>query len=702
MIDEVDSLDPVIPKVMYLDIEVNSTKVPKVLYPNDEVVCITCCVNDIYTTFIWKHDLSTGIEHREFSECLSEIRYFRSEEAMLQAFLDYVNIGEVDIMTGWNTSRFDLPYLINRMERLRIDYNKLSPMGSAYTREEFGQQVAVIKGISTIDLYDLYRLMTVQKQGQEESYKLDFIGKKVLGVGKTELIPNIRWLWRHNLEKLIEYNRMDTFLTVGIDQKMSMIPFYDELRRLCFCNLEDCLARGRMMDSYILRMFHGKTIFPSKTAHTKYEYEGATVAKWAHGIQTNVVVFDIRSLYPSIIWSFNLSPETYSDKALSGTIKIGKACFKQSPKGILPQTVETLFEERAKYKKLMSNAVPDSPQFKVYDNRQYALKTILNALYGQTAFPGNRTYTPQIAETITWVGRNIIKWSKDFLENLGHSVIYIDTDSCHFPISEIDIDYINGIRDLLNASYSDFVKALGAEKHIFEIEFEKIYRKAFYGKSKKRYAGSVCYKDGNEVDKLEIWGLETKRSDASQFTRKLMEVVLDMLLRQDKTKDEVMRYIGDEIDRLRKGDYNFTEIGIPKGITKELHEYGGKLTLDDKGKVKSRSGIPVNIRGAIYATKVLGHELSSKPKMIYILDLPEGLPKTHKFHDGTEKKIDSLCFDDDSQVPPGTIVDVEKMLIKTVRDKLEPIFEALDWKMSALNPWWRGKAPKAGIQEKLF
>lgn len=707
MIDKVDSLDPVTPKTLYLDIEINNAgRLPKSDMPNEEIVCITCYCSDVYTTFVWRHDLSPGVEYKEFSECLSEIRYFRTEELMLEDFLSYLNIEEPDIVTGWNTSRFDLPYQVSRMEKLGIDRNKISPIGTAYTKEEFGQEIVVIKGISTIDLYDLYRAMTIQKQGQEESYKLDFIGKKVLGIGKTETSPNIRWLWKHDLDKLIEYNRMDTFLTVGIDQKMKLVDFQEELRRLCFCNIEDCFGATRMMDSYILRMFHGKVVFPSKTRHEKKDYEGGYVESWANGVYDNVIVFDIRSLYPSALWSFNMSPETISSIEVPGAIKVDKAYIKQEPKGVLPQVVGELFKERAKYKKLMRQEAPDSSQYRIYDGRQYALKTLLNALYGQTAFPGSRIYSPQIAETITWVGRNIIHWSKDFLEDLNHAVIYCDTDSTHFPLNgEIDIDYVNGLRDLLNDSYNAFAKYLGIETHVFEIELEKIYRKAFYGKSKKRYAGVVCYKDGEWLDKLETWGLETKRSDASQLTRRLMESVLDMVLRQGKDKDVVLRYIGDEIDRIRGGRYSFSEIGLPKGISKELHEYGGKITLDNEGNVKTRSGVPVNIRGAIYSEEVLGHQLSTKPKMLYILSLPENLPKTHEFLQGMgkiEKEVDSICFDEDWQVPPGTVVNIELMLEKTVKDKLESIFEALGWRMSELNPFWKGKPPKRGTQEKLF
>ena len=200
---------------------------------------------------------------------------------------------------------------------------------------------------------------------------------------------------------------------------------------------------------------------------------------------------------------------------------------------------------------------------------------------------------------------------------------------------------------------------------ILEMELTAIYRRAFFGSAKKRYAGHCVWKLGQETDTLEITGMEVRRSDSSQFSRKLQEKVFDMLLRQDSSKEEVLRYIGDEIDRIRKGDFTFTEIGIPKGINKSLGEYEHPSS---------------NIRGAIYTQKVLGCELSSKPKLIYVSKMPNSYPKT-----------DVICADEDSQVPPGTEIDIEKMLEKLIKNKLESIFEALGWKLSELNPWWLGK-----------
>jgi len=221
---------------------------------------------------------------------------------------------------------------------------------------------------------------------------------------------------------------------------------------------------------------------------------------------------------------------------------------------------------------------------------------------------------------------------------------------------------------------------------MLEMQLEAIYRKIFFGSAKKRYASHCIFRSGQEIDELMFRGFEVRRSDSSQLTKTIMEKLFDMLLRQDKERDEVLRYVGDEIDRIRKGNFKFSEIGIPKGMSRDIQEYGKKQTNDYKEK-----GIPANIRGARYAVSQLGVDISSKPKMIYVTKMPDGYEPT-----------DVLCFDEDSQVPPGTEVDIEKMLDRLIRKKLEPIFEALGWKMSTLDVHWKGKPAKLGEQPVLF
>ena len=209
-----------------------------------------------------------------------------------------------------------------------------------------------------------------------------------------------------------------------------------------------------------------------------------------------------------------------------------------------------------------------------------------------------------------------------------------------------------------------------------EMELKYVFRRAFFGSAKKRYAAHVIYDGNKEIDELMIVGFETRRSDAAHLSKKIQETVFDMLLRQGKAKDEVLRYVGDEIDRFRNGKYTIEEIGMPRGITRELSDYARPSA---------------NIRGALYTTNVLKYELSNKPKLIYITQMPNGYVET-----------DVLCFDDEKQVPSGVQVNIELMLEKLIKNKLESIFDAMGWKISELVYYWKGKAPKRGEQLTLF
>ena len=685
-IDCIDNIEKTDIQTMYLDIETDGTgHVPDPKYAKEAIVCITARAQDCYTTFIFREDFVPGKQSKLSWDTLHEVIYYRTEKEMLLGFLDYFNCEAPDLLTGWNVIQFDLTYLINRMERLGIESNRLSPMGKVSMDDK--EQI-VIKGINVIDMLSAYRRFSQWTQGLKESYKLDFIGQEVAGIGKCGDGSEVRWMWKYNPDKLIEYNANDCRICYEINKKIQLLEFLDELRRLCHCQFEDTLTMTRLADCYILHMFHGKKVFPSRIRHDKYSYEGAIVESHTRGLHTNVGVFDIRSMYPSIIVTAGLSPETMRSEPEKNAIQLGKHYVRTDIQGFLPQVIEHLFTERAKYKKLRSTVPYDSEEYTLYHLRQEALKRLLNALYGQTAYVNSRIYDYRVAETITWMGRQLITWSKNFLEILDHEVIYIDTDSLHVPFDSFDIDYSTAVLELLNESYDEFVQQYGLKTHRFEMEFQKVYRKVFYGTdTKKRYAGAVCWREGKIEDHLDVWGFEIKRSDSSFITRRMQERVFNMLLREDKNKEEILEYIGEEIDKIRKGYYKFTELGIPKGMSKDPHSYINKPT-DTPWLQK---GLPANVRGTLYSIHQLKNDISNKPKLLYVKQLPENYPP-----------IDVICFDNDNQIPPGTQIDTEKMLDKIIRAKLDTVFSGLGWSLKDLVPWWRGKAPKGGEALTMF
>jgi len=675
LIDKVDTIEPTVPRVAYLDIEVaaRSNRVPSAVTAPDPVVCMSLydTVLGYYASFVWKQAINKGVADDLFDDSLHQIFYCSSEKEMLDTFIEFFHTENPDVLTGWNLIRFDMTYLLNRMSNLGMSANRMSPMGKVFLRE----RDFIIRGVAVVDLYDAYRRFEVNV---EESYTLDFIGKKVTGRGKNESGSEVTRLWRNDLSRLVKYNVNDVAITRAINEKMKLLDFMDELRRTAHCQLEDTLQTSKTVDSYVLHNFRDRLVFPTKIHHKKAEFEGAFVGHWATGVYDEVIVFDLKSLYPSIIVSANLSPETMLNEPNGNeNLMIGNYFVDMSKKGYLCEVILKLFEDRARYRKLMKGVPVNSDEWKLYDNRQYSIKVLLNSIYGQTAYVGSRIYDPRVAEVTTYMGRSIIKWSKEHLEELGYQVLYCDTDSLFWTAGKkLSIDEILEAQSAVNRSYDDFSAQFGITHHIFNMEFEKIYRKAFFGKAKKRYCGHLIWKSGQEVDELHTMGFEIRRSDASTLSKKIQEMVLDMLLRKGKSKDQVLSKVGDEIDRIRKGNFKYAELGIPKGVSQELDSY------------KTPGA---NIRGAKYTRDVLGIEVSTKPKMLYVAKMPDRFPPT-----------DVICFDEASQLPAGMEIDVEKMLEKTVKAKLSTIFEALDWNMRDLVPWWGGKPQGAGTQLNML
>jgi len=672
MIDAPDSLDYTKPRVFYLDIEVDTVgKMPKPEMPLNEINCISIYDNfeNDYTVFTFRTDLKTHDVVDSFDGMRKRTKhYFSTEKDMLVKLVEYFKDRDADVIAGWNLVMFDMAYLLSRMMYIGLNINRLSPMNFAYIHSTNIR----IKGIALIDLLQAYKKLS---ENLEESYTLNYIGLKNLNEGKTQSGSDVHRLWNEDLETLIDYNSSDVMLTRKLDEKLKMLEFLDEIRRTCFCQLEDTLMTSRTLDTYVLRLFHNRIVFPSKLKRETEPFEGARIETWAKGMYDNVACLDLKSLYPSAMLSMNLSPETIG-RTDTDYIEVNGLKVSRNKEGFLTEVVKNLWENRAKYKKLMKTVEIDSDDYKLYDSRQKAIKVLLNGLYGQTAFPGSRFCDYRIAETVTWVGREINKWGQDIIEKSGRKVIYVDTDSAFLVMKPGDtVEDIIKLQKEVNKSYDAFAKQFNVEKHYFEIEFQKVYKKIFFGKMKKRYCGRIIWKEGKVIDKIEAIGFETRRSDSSHLTKDMQNQIFDMLLREEREKDYIWDYIRSVIQIIREGLYNPEDIGIPGGMSKDPSEYARPT---------------VRVRSALYSDEVLGiRNLSTKPKMVYIKTLPEGLPKEYK-----GKKIEAICFDSAEQIPVGVEIDAEVMLVKLIKNKLEAIFDGLGWDLGEMEPAWKPKEKK--------
>ncbi|MFB6192396.1 MAG: DNA-directed DNA polymerase [Haloarculaceae archaeon] len=671
------------PRVNTFDIEVDDRSG----FPEDgeeTIVCLTS--HDSYRDeyVCWLYESPEGVPGPEdlsgFEEIGDEIdvdvRAFAEEAAMLEAFVEYIHETDADILTGWNFSDFDAPYLLDRMERLGLDIDRLSRVDEVWRSDWQGPDV---KGRVVFDLLYAYKRTQFTEL---ESYRLDAVGEAELGVGKERYSGDIGDLWETDPERLLEYNLRDVELCVELNDSQEIIPFWDEVRTFVGCSLEDAPTPGDVVDMYLLHEVHGEFALPSKGQQESEEFEGGAVFEPISGVKEMVSVLDLASLYPMAMTTMNASPETKVGDDYDGETYVAPngQRFRKEPDGVIREMIDELLAERDELKAERDAHSPGSDAYTQYDRQQAAVKKIMNSLYGVSGWEQFRLYDKENAAAITATGRRVIEFTDEAVSELNYQVTYGDTDSVMLALGDVSkeeaIETSFEIEEYVNGRYDEFAREeLNAEEHRFEIEFEKLYRRFFQAGKKKRYAGHIVWSEGKDVDDIDITGFEYKRSDIAQITKEVQHEVLERIVTGSPT-EEITTYLHEVIEEFREGTLSPEEIGIPGGIGKRLDNYDTDTA---------------QVRGAKYANLLLGTNFSrgSKPKRVYLrkvhpdfferVEREMGLdPNEDPLYGEFKRDPDVICFEYADQLPEEFEIDYDEMLDKTLKGPIARVIEALD------------------------
>ena len=328
------------------------------------------------------------------------VEAFETEEAMLDAFVSYIDDTDPDVCTGWNFEDFDAPYLLDRLEVLDertsepdLSIERLSRIGEVWRSGWGGPD---IKGRVVFDLLYAYKRTMFTEL---ESYRLDAVGERELGVGKERYAGDIGDLWEQDPERLLEYSIRDVELCVEIDRAQDVIAFWDEVRTFVGCKIEDAPTPGDTVDMYVLHKAYGKFALPTKGQQESEEFEGGAVFEPITGVKEMVTVQDLKSLYPMCMVTINAGPETKVDPdehdgetyvAPNGTH------FQKEPDGIMRGMVDELLSERDEKKTLRNDHAPGTEPYEQYDRQQGAVKVIMNCFT-----PDTEVVTPDGVRSIT-------------------------------------------------------------------------------------------------------------------------------------------------------------------------------------------------------------------------------------------------------------------------------------------------------------
>ena len=351
------------------------------------------------------------------------VETFDDEAAMLDAYLEYVSETDGDIISGWNLDDFDVPYLLDRLERLDphtdrdLSIERLSRIGEVWRSGWGGPDV---KGRVVFDLLYAYKRTQFTEL---ESYRLDAVGELELDVGKERYPGDIGDLWEQDPERLLEYNLRDVELCVEIDRKQDVIPFWDEARKVVGCKLEDAPTPGDAVDMYVLHKAYGQFALPSKGQQESEDFEGGAVFEPVTGVREMVTVLDLKSLYPMCMTTINAGPETKVDPdAYGGETYVAPngTHFRKEPDGMMREMIDELLEEREEKKALRNEHDPGSGAYEQYDRQQGAVKVIMNCFT-----PDTEVLTPAGIQGITDL-------------DVGDEVYSLDPDTLEMEVKEVE------------------------------------------------------------------------------------------------------------------------------------------------------------------------------------------------------------------------------------------------------------------------
>ncbi len=498
---------------------------------------------------------------------------FKDEESLLEEFKEIILEQDPDIITGWNVVDFDLNYLKDKFQYYKIPFT----LGRSdekcklkIQKDFFRDSKADFPGRMILDGISLLKSSLVKIT----DYKLStaaaiFLSDKKL-LGEENRPAEIEKLFKQNPKKLAEYNLKDAELAYNIIKKLKLIDLTITRSLITGIQLDRVSGSIASLDSLYLRDLRKRNyVAPSSTFSQKTTpAKGGYVMESIPGIYDNIIVLDFKSLYPSIMKTFNIDPLSYLGKTKEKEfIEAPNGARFSRRQGILPSIIQSIWEERDKVKKQKNEIA------------SFALKTIMASFIGVMGNPSYRFFNSDIINAITHFGQFIIKLTAKEIEKLDYKVIYSDTDSVFIQSKTQDSKKAEKIgkeiEKKINTFFENYVKKNYNVKNFLELEFEKNYLRFLMPKirggtagAKKRYAGLRLI---NKKEKIDFVGIETARSDWTNLAKKFQLELLNRIFH----KKEVTEFIKQFVTDTKKGKYDKLLI-YRKQLRKGLEGYAVK------------------------------------------------------------------------------------------------------------------------------
>tara|TARA_B100001248_G_scaffold68117_1_gene47964 strand:- start:695 stop:3169 length:2475 start_codon:yes stop_codon:yes gene_type:complete len=592
---------------------------------------------------------------------IQPVTYYRckDEAELLQKFIEFWSHpnNTPDIITGWNTRFFDIPYVMNRTAKILGigELTKFSPWGlkSEYRqikRRGSENDVYEIPGIQTLDYMELFQKFGYT-YGAQESYALNHIAYVVLNEKKLsyEESGSLKNLYKDDYQKYIDYNMKDVQLVDRLEEKLGLITLAMTMAYKGGVNYQDTFGVTAIWESIIYRRLNENNIVTPLTQRIdSYSpigggdlIAGGYVKDPKAGKYEWVVSFDLNSLYPNIIVQNNMSPETYKEQTPdSNFAKAGKegyeTYYRKDEQGVLPKIIKEYYDERVSIKKQMLAAKSEMQKGYTFeldkeisnlDNRQMAIKILLNSLYGALANKHFLYFSHGLAEGVTLTGQRAIKWAeatmnrelRKLLKTEDDYVIAIDTDSLYVnfgPLIEkfkptnavLFLDKIckEHFEPAIKKDYDKFFKILNSYENRMMMAREAISDVGIWT-AKKRYILNVHNNEGVQYKEpqLKIMGIEAIKSSTPEIVRNKFKESFKLIV--SSTESETQKFIKDfktQFKSLYPEDVSF-----PRRVT-SITDWHDRRTIFKKS-------CPIHVRGSLlFNHYIKQYKLQNKYELI--------------------------------------------------------------------------------------
>ncbi len=514
--------------------------------------------------------LKKVITWKDFETDLDYVEVVENEEQLIRRFVRLVEENDFDIITGYNTDLFDFPYLSERSDQYSIELNIGRGDSNIRTHRRRFNTVTEVPGRPHIDMYAMVDFLSKIGAIKLTSYTLENVYEHMFDKRKLDFDhTKISEAWDHggnNAVDLLRYALSDAEATM--DVSLEIFPLVRELSRTVKQSLFDVsrMTSGQLVEWLLISNAHKVSeLVPPRPGGREYQkrrkstYIGGYVLEPEKGLFRNLVVFDFRSLYPTIIVTHNIDPAMLNCDCCSLEERVKAPGleyeFCQSKRGFIPETLDSLIEDRVKLKEEMKDLSEDTREYASLNSRQWALKIIANSFYGMLGYARARWYSKECAESVTRFGRHYIKETIKLAKDEGFEVVYGDTDSLFCKVGSKSKDEV---RDFLNKVNENM-------PGIMKLELEDFYKRGLFI-AKKRYAMI------NEAGKIEVKGLEFVRRDWAALAKDTQEAVLEAILK-DGSPEKAAEIVQNVTEDIKKGKVDLNDLIVHTRLKKPIDQY---------------------------------------------------------------------------------------------------------------------------------